>query len=75
MFGASTMTAIERDRLLEMIRNPKPGSKVAAAKQFGIDLTLNVERLCLSPTERLQKAEEFGAFLAEVRRAARESKQ
>ena len=65
------MTATERDRLLEMIRNPKPGSKIAAAKEFGIDLTLNVERLCLSPTERLQKLEDFNDLLEEVRRAAR----
>jgi len=67
----TTVTATERDRLLEMIRNPKPGSKIAAAKEFGIDLTLNVERLGLSPTERLQKLQDFSAFLEEVRRASR----
>lgn len=67
------MTATERDRLLEMIRNPQPGSKIAAAKEFGIDLTLNVRSLQLTPTERLQELEAFNRFLDEVRRAAREA--
>jgi len=67
------VTATERDRLLEMIRNPKPGSKIALAKEFGIDLTLNVRLLQLTPTERLQELEAFNRFLDEVRRAAREA--
>ncbi len=62
------MTATERDRLLEMIRNPKPGSKVAAAKEFGIDLTLNFENLQLSPTQRLREMEDFSRSLEALRR-------
>lgn len=28
------------ERALERLRNPAPGSKIAAARDFGIDLTL-----------------------------------
>ncbi len=37
----------------EMISNPRPGSKVAAAKEFGIDLTLTFGQLKKTPQERL----------------------
>ena len=43
----------------EKLLNPKPGSKIAAAQEFGIDLSLLVENLRLSPDQRvrnLQKA-------------------
>ncbi len=33
------------EKIGELIRNPRPGSKVAAAKEFGIDLTLTFEQL------------------------------
>lgn len=35
--------------------NPPPGSKAAEAKEFGIDLTLLVENLRLTPSERIRK--------------------
>ena len=68
------MTRERRERLLEMVRNPRPGSKIAEAKAFGIDLTLNIRRLGLSPTERLEELQSFNRFLDEVRRAARDSR-
>lgn len=37
----------------ERLLNPKPGSKIAAAKEFGIDLTLLLAQLRLTPEERL----------------------
>ena len=39
----------------EKLLNPKPGSKIAAAKEFGIDLTLLVRQLRLTPEERLNE--------------------
>lgn len=39
----------------EKLLNPKPGSKVAAAKEFGIDLTLLIRNLELTPEERLNE--------------------
>ena len=68
------MTRDRQERLLEMVRNPRPGSKIAEAKAFGIDLTLNIRRLGLSPTERLEELQSFNRFLDEVRRAARDSR-
>ncbi len=39
----------------EKLLNPKPGSKIAAAKEFGIDLTLLVRQLRMTPEERLNE--------------------
>ena len=35
--------------------NPAPGSRIEAARDYGIDLTLLVEQLRLSPAERGRK--------------------
>jgi hypothetical protein len=42
------MTAEERDRFIQLINDPPLGSKIAAAKEFAIDLTLAVSQLELS---------------------------
>lgn len=34
--------------------NPKPGSKAVAAKEFGIDLTLLIKNLRLTPQQRVE---------------------
>ena len=39
----------------EKLLDPRPGSKIAAAKEFGIDLTLLVENLRLTPDQRVRK--------------------
>ncbi len=39
----------------EKLLNPKPGSKIAAAQEFGIDLTLLVENLRLTPDQKSAK--------------------
>ena len=64
------MTREEHVRLFELISNPPPGSRIAAAKQFGIDLTLNLRRLTLTPTERVEEMEGALAFVEDLRRAA-----
>jgi len=56
-----------------MISHPQPGSKIAAAKEFGIDLTLNIENLQLTPTERLRELETFSRSLEELARSARDA--
>lgn len=63
------MTDSERERLLALIAHPPPGSKLASAKEFGIDLTLLLENLAITPTERLQKAFSVAAFHHELRQA------
>jgi hypothetical protein len=65
------MTAEQRDRLTRLINDPPPGSKLAAAKEYGIDLTLLVRTLGLTPTERLEELQGAQTFIQELRRAVR----
>ncbi len=39
----------------EQLLNPQPGSAAARARDFGIDLTLLIGRLKLTPEERLRE--------------------
>jgi len=64
-----SLTAQQAERAFALIANPPPGSKLAAAKEFGIDLTLLLANLALTPTERLQKAFAVAAFHEELRQA------
>jgi hypothetical protein len=38
----------------QYLLNPPPGSKAAEAKEFGIDLTLLIKNLRLTPHERVE---------------------
>jgi hypothetical protein len=58
--------AIAEDRL----RNPRPGSKIAAAKEYGVDLTLLIGNLRLSPAERARKMHDVIQAAGSVRGAA-----
>ena len=43
----------EQEKLaLDLINNPPPGSEIAKAKEFGVDLTLFISTLRRTPTER-----------------------
>ena len=64
------MTREEHERLFELFNNPPQGSKIAAAKEFGIDLTLTLRRLTMTPTERLEEMEGALAFVEDLRKAA-----
>ena len=46
------MTPEQKKLAYELITNPPPGSKLAEAKEWGVDLTLLYENLQLTPTER-----------------------
>ena len=48
------MTPKQRKLAYELITNPPPGSAIAAAKEWGVDLTLLYENLLRTPTERAQ---------------------
>lgn len=41
---------------IEAIRHPRPGSKIAAASDFGVDLMTLARNAALTPTERLREA-------------------
>ncbi len=64
------MTPEQRKLAYELITNPPPGSKLAEAKEYGIDLTLLYENLKLTPTERARKFVEGARSLREIRLAA-----
>ncbi|MDQ3801320.1 MAG: hypothetical protein M3384_18005 [Acidobacteriota bacterium] len=57
----------------EKLLNPKPGSKIAAAKEFGIDLTLLVRQLSLTPEERLKELEQEMDAFEELDRQAKQN--
>jgi len=67
------MTSEQSKLVFELISNPPPGSKLAEAKAFGIDLTLLYENLKLSPEQRALRLVE-GAALLEALRAAAEQR-
>lgn len=52
----------------ELFRNPRPGSKTADAKEFGVDLSLLFRWLKLSPQERIEEARARMVFLDEVKK-------
>jgi len=49
--------------------DPKPGTAAAAARDFGIDLSLTVSNLRLTPEERIKRLDEFQAEIRELRQA------
>jgi hypothetical protein len=64
------MTREEHERLYQLVQNPPPGSKMEAAKEYGVDLTLNLRSLARTPVERILEMEAALKFAEELRRAA-----
>jgi hypothetical protein len=56
------------EKAIEKLLNPPPGSKIAAAKEFGIDLTLLAVNLRLTPQERIDKLQGMMKFVDEIQR-------
>jgi hypothetical protein len=65
------LTPEEFARAEQRLRNPAPGSRIEAAKKYGIDLTLVIEQLRLSPAERVLKMHKVCETLEKVRGVAR----
>jgi hypothetical protein len=59
---------------LELINNPPPGSKLAEAKEYGIDLTLLLSNLRLTPTERARRLVEGAETLRILKEAGRKAR-
>lgn len=58
-------------RAEDCLRHPARGSRIEAAKNYGVDLTLLVEQLRLTPAERARKLESASTALEKVRGVAR----
>lgn len=65
------LTPEEFERAAEKLWNPAPGSRIEAAQKFGIDLTLLIEQLRLTPEERVRKLQAVSQVAEQVRGAAR----
>ena len=65
------LTPNQLARAEECLLNPARGSRIEAAKDHGLDLTLLVEQLRLTPAERAKKLELASTTLEQVRGAAR----
>jgi hypothetical protein len=55
----------------DCLLHPASGSRIEAARNYGIDLTLLVEQLRLTPAERARKLEAASMVLERVRGTAR----
>jgi hypothetical protein len=58
-------------RAEDRLRHPRPGSRIGAAQEFGVDLTLLIEKLRLSPEERVRWMHDAANAAEQVRGAAR----
>ncbi len=58
---------------IERLRNPKPGGKIAAAREYGIDLTLLMNRLRETPEERSRNLESVMTDVVELRKGLRKA--
>ena len=56
----------------EHLLNPPPGSAAARAREFGIDLTLLIQRLKLTPEERLRQLQRAMIDIENMRGLARQ---
>lgn len=65
------LTPEEFARAEHRLRYPAPGSRIEAAKKYGIDLTLLIEQLRLTPAERIQGLQAAASALEKIRGAAR----
>ena len=60
-----------RSQIEDYFLNPKPGSAAARAAEFGIDLTLTLENLRLTPEERIRKLDNFIQGVAKLKKSIR----
>jgi hypothetical protein len=68
------LTPEELARAEARLLNPAPGSRIEAAKKFGIDMTLLISQLRLSPAQRARQMHEVCQLAESVRGAVRKRK-
>jgi len=67
----TALNAEDLQRAEKRLLHPAPGSRIEAARDYGIDLTLLLGQLRLTPAERVRKLEAAATALEKVRGAAR----
>ena len=58
----------------EKLLNPRPGSRIAAARDYGIDLTQIVENLRMTPAERIKANDSAVNSILKFQEAMRRAK-
>ena len=58
-------------RAEDRLRHPRPGGRIEFPQKFGVDLTLLMEKLRLSPEERVRRMHDAANAAEQVRGAAR----
>lgn len=58
----------------EKLSNPLPGSKIAEARDYGIDLTQLIENLRLTPAERIKRNDQAVNSMLKFEEAMRRAK-
>lgn len=61
------MTRAEQRRLYALVAKPRRGSKIAAAKRHGVDLSLTLRSLALKPEQRVKEMENALQFAENLR--------
>lgn len=65
------LTREQLRRAEERLRHPAPGSRIETAQRYGVDLTLLISQLRLTPAERVRKLHDAAMAAEELRGAAR----
>jgi hypothetical protein len=68
------MTRDQEKAVLDLVTNPPPGSELAKAREFGVDLTLFLSTLRRTPTERARSLSE-GARIFQIAKQSPKNKQ
>ena len=74
MNAVKTLRALNPEQFARAVRlllNPPPGSRIEAAKKYGIDLTLLIEQLRLTPAQRAVKLQAATEAVEQLRGIAR----
>ena len=58
----------------EKLLNPRPGGKIAAARDYGIDLTQLVENLRLTPVQRIRNNDDAVNSVRKIAEAMKRAK-
>jgi hypothetical protein len=71
MKGSPDLSVAQLALAEERLRHPRPGSRIAEAQQYGVDLSLLIENLRLTPAERASRMHDVIATVDQVRGAVR----
>ena len=69
------MDKVEYTEAERWLIEPKPGTAAARARDFGVDLSLTVSNLRLTPEERVRQLDKFQGFMKQMRQAVITAKQ